>query len=74
MTHPAFELKSGLIGGEQPADQMGLVGELGAQFSLVVEVISQTEGIALIGFEEANGTLLDWHHIHREVEFLEVLH
>jgi len=58
----------------QTANQVCFVGELDAFCSLVVEVIGQAKGIALIGFEHASGPFLDWHGVDRQIQLLKILH
>jgi len=51
-----------------------LVSQLDALFQLVQQMVGQAEGIALLGFEHAYRTLLDGHHLHRDIVFLQVLY
>ena len=74
MTHPPFELSCCFRWRKHSSHQVRLVRQLDALFKLVKQMIGQAEGIALIGFEHACWTLLDRHHVYRDIMFLQVLY
>lgn len=73
MSYPPFQLERGFGRRQKSSHQMGFVSKLDPFFELVEEVISQVQRIAFVGFDHAYWSRLNRHHIHGNVEFLEIL-
>src|SRR5438132_6019346 len=73
VTDQAFELGGGLRWRNNTSDQLQFVGHLDPQFELAVELIRQGQCIPLVCFEHASWTALHMHHIHRDIQLLQIL-
>src|SRR5258706_9386434 len=73
MAHHSTQRCGGLGWRDKPADCLQRITHLDAFLQLVIQQIGQTQGVALVRFEQTLLPLLDMDDINRNIEFLQVL-